>query len=268
MTSHRTWSQKLEYFAEGVAKARKVEVDIPTPEQFAIFVNTPRLCPFRFRLESWIRLNHLLAFMGIVETPELSKEMLGYVGHDAVFEDIPCENFVEISRITKDGIVEGISDELNELSRLQFRVIDLEDARDKIPPEFRPQSFLVPLLQAWITEPGCRPMVPERRSSQILPEPVRHAVSTKSRLPVPTGTRLAGLERRPNNTGYLPGMEPPPGVVVPVLPLQVAEGSTAGAGAPITARLWFGCQMALPLDRRAGENEVLAFTMREVRDWL
>ena len=262
---HSTWAEKLRYFAEGVAKASQVEVDVPTPDQFAIFVNTPRLCPFKFRLESWIRLNHLLAFMRVVETTELSWDMLGHVGHHAVFEDIPHDNVVEITRITKDGILKGISDELGEL---HLRVMELENARDEISEESRPLSFLLPLLQAWITEPGRRPRVPEGRSRRILPEPLRQAVSTKPQLPASTGARLGQLGRQTNGIGYLPGLEPPPGVVVPVLPLQVGQVSSTGAGAPITPRLWFGCQMAVSLDRRTGDNQVLQFTLREVRDWL
>ncbi len=37
MTSARTWTQTLEYFAEGVTKDKKIVA--PTPEQFAAFVN-------------------------------------------------------------------------------------------------------------------------------------------------------------------------------------------------------------------------------------
>ena len=266
MTSHSPWAQTLRYFAEGVAEKLEVAVDVPSPDQFAIFVSNPRLCPFKFRLESCIRLNHLLAIMGIVETPEIPRGLLGDWDHYAVLDEIPPGNFVEMIRITKDGILEGISDELGEL---QFSVIELEDARNQIPRESRPLSFLRSLLEAWITtEPGRRPTDPERRIRQIMPEPVHDAVPSRTQVPASTGARLGQLGRQTNGIGYLPGLEPPPGVVVPVLPLQVGQVSSTGAGAPITPRLWFGCQMALSLDRRTGDNQVLPFTLREVRDWL
>ena len=265
MTSHNRWVETLRYHAEGVAEIQQVEIYAPIPERFAIFLNTPRRCSLRYRLESCARLNHLLACMGVVDTPEYPRELLGYWDHHAVLEEIPDDNVVEISRITEDGILEGTSDNLDEF---RYSVTDLEDARNQIPEECRPQSLLVPLLQGWMPELRRRPMVPERRITRILPEPVRDAVSTKTQLPVSTGVRFPKLGRHPDGAGYLPGLEPPAGVVVPGLPLEVAEASTTGAGAPITPRLWFGCQMALSLDRRTGENEVLAFTLRDVRDWL
>ena len=204
--------------------------------------------------------------MGVVETPAWSREMLGCVGHHEVFEDIPPDTVVEISRITQDGILEGISDECGEL---HFRVMDLENAREEISEDSRPLSWLVPLLEAWITtEPGRRPTDPERRIRRIMPEPIRDAVPSRTQVLASTGARSPQLARQPNGAGYLPGLEPPPVVVVPVLPLDVAEVATTGAAAPIVLRLWFGCQMALSLDRRAGDNEVLLFTLREVRDWL
>ena len=241
MTSHNRWVETLRYHAEGVAEIQQVEIYAPIPERFAIFFNTRRGCSIRYRLESHARLNHLLACMGVVETPGYPREFLGYWDHHAVLEVIPDDNVVEISRITEDGILEGTSDNLDEFS---YSVTDLEDARNQIPEECRPKSLLVPLLQGWMPELRRRPIVPERRSRRILPEPVRQAVSTKPQLPASTGARLGQLGRQTNGIEYLPDLEPPPGVVVPVLPLQVGQVSSTGAGAPITPRLWFGCQMA------------------------
>ena len=161
-----------------------------------------------------------------------SQGLLGDWDHYAVLDEIPPGNFVEMIRITKDGILEGISDELGEL---QFSVMELEDARNQIPRESRPLSFLRSLLETWITtEPGRRPTDPERRIRQIMPEPVHDAVPSRTQVPASTGARLGQLGRQTNGIGYLPGLEPPPGVVVPVLPLQVGQVSSTGAGAPIT----------------------------------
>ena len=265
MNLHSPWAETLRQFAEGVAAKLEVGVDVPSPEQFAVFVNTPRLCPFKFRLESCVRLNHLLAIMGIVEIPEIPSELVGYYDHYEVLDDIPSDQFVEIVQITRDGILEGRSENLDQF---QVPVTNLEVVRIQIPEESRRNSFLVPLLEGWMTEPGRRPAVPERRSRRILPAPVLHAVSTKAQLPAPIGPRFSQLGRKANGAAYLPGLEPPPLVEVPVLPLQVGQVSAAGAGAPISSRLWFGCQMALPVDHRTGENVVLTFTLREIRDWL
>ena len=265
MNLHSPWAETLRQFAEGVAEKLEVGVDVPSPEQFAVFVSNPRLCPFKVRLESCVRLNHLLAIMGILEIPEIPRELVRYFDHYEVWDEIPSDKFVEIVRITRDGILEGISENLDQL---QVPVANLEVVRIQIPEESRRNSFLVPLLEGWMTEPGRRPAVPERRSRRILPAPVLHAVSTKAQLPAPIGPRFSQLGRKANGAAYLPGLEPPPLVEVPVLPLQVGQVSAAGAGAPIPSRLWFGCQMALPLDHRTGENVVLTFTLREIRDWL
>ena len=52
------------------------------------------------------------------------------VDHYEVLDEIPPDNVVEISRITKDGILEGISDECGEL---HFRVMDLETPGMRFP---------------------------------------------------------------------------------------------------------------------------------------
>ena len=53
-----------------------------------------------------------------------------------------------------------------------------------------------------------------------------------------------------------------------MLPLPIAEYSKAGSGAPITPRLWFGFQMALPREIRDGREARLNFTLRELVSWL
>jgi hypothetical protein len=269
MSLPRTWVQTLQYFAEGVATEQRVsEGDIPTPDQFAAFVNMG-LCPFEARLEAAVRLNRLLAVMGVVETPGLPKEVkewLEDLDDGALLELIPDRKFIVISRITTDGILEGESLESEEF---RLSVLELENTRRQIFSKYLAlNSFLVPLMEAWVKHPELRSVEPERRQRRIMPEPIRYAVPSVAALPIPTGSELPEFGQQPPGTAYLPGLEPPPGVVVPVLPLQVAKVSTAGAGAPITPRLWFGFQIALPLNRRTGEEVRLLFTLRDVCTWL
>ncbi len=157
---------------------------------------------------------------------------------------------------------------LDFLDEVRFSVLELEKARNQIPSGSRRHSFLVPLMEAWFIHPGPLPTEPVRLRDLILPNPIRHAVPAQAALPLLTGAEPPGLGQQPTRTAYLPGMEPPPGVVIPVLPLQVAEFSTVGAGAPITPRLWYGCQMAIPLQNRTGAEVRLTFTVREVCSWL
>ena len=122
------------------------------------------------------------------------------------------------------------------------------------------------LIWGWLH----RITAPERRRRQILPEPIRYARAGQAALPMADDGGLPQLgQRTVSRPACLPALEPPPGAVVPALPLTVAAESTAGRGAAITARLWFGCQMALPVDRRyTGSDVRLRFTLREIRDWL
>ena len=141
--------------------------------------------------------------------------------------------------------------------------IPITDLADRHGPDAR-EFCLAPLIWAWLH----RYAAPERRPDQILPEPIRHARVVRAVLPMAAGDGLPRLGRQDLHQAFLPGMEPPPAAVVPALPLPVAMESTAGQGAPIASRLWFGFQMALPMDLRTGESVTLRFTLREVRDWL
>ena len=265
MNSDRLWSEKLESFAKGVADKFGVsEVDIPTQEQFAVFVSLRR-CPFEARLEATVRLNRLLALMGVVKTPECPRDLLEYLDDYELLEQIPDEHFVYITQITKDGVLEGESMESDEL---RFSVLELENFRNEVPVKSRPKSLLVPLMGAWVKHPELRPVTPERRQKRIMPEPIRHALPSQTALPMPAGEGLASLGQQSSTTAYLPGLGPSPGSVVPVLPLRVAEISTAGPGAPIPSRLWFGCQMALSIGCRTSDNETLPLTLREISGWL
>ena len=265
MTSDRLWSEKLGSFAKGVAKTMGVsEVDIPTPEQFAVFVSLRR-CPFKARLEATVRLNCLLVLMEVVKTPEWPRDLLECLDDNELLDQIPDEHFVSITQITKDGMLKGESMESDEL---RFSILELENFRDQAPSKPRPKSFLVPLMGAWLRHPELRPVAPERRQKRIMPEPIRHALPSQTALPMPAGEGLASLGQQSSTTAYLPGLGPSPGSVVPVLPLRVAEISTAGPGAPIPSRLWFGCQLTLSIGCRTGDNETLPLTLREISGWL
>ena len=145
MTSDRLWSEKLGSFAKGVANTMGVsEVDIPTPEQFAVFVSLRR-CPFKARLEATVRLNCLLVLMEVVKTPEWPRDLLECLDDNELLDQIPDEHFVSITQITKDGMLKGESMESDEL---RFSILELENFRDQAPSKPRPKSFLVP-LEVW-----------------------------------------------------------------------------------------------------------------------
>ena len=265
MSSSKTWANMLQHFAEGVVEARNLEpTDPPTPDQFAAFIDLG-LCPHEASFRATVRLNRLLAVMGKLDTPEWPRHLLGILDDDDLLQQIPEDSFVFINQITKEGMLEGESLDRDEV---RFNLLGLEKFRTSLPSESRPHSLLVPLMEVWVTRPDLRPVELERRRTRIMPEAIRRAMPTRAALPMPTGNNPPELGQQPTRTSYLPGLEAPPGVVVPVLPLQVAKVSTAGAGAPITPRLWFGCQMTLPLDRRTGEEVRLPFTLRDACNWL
>ena len=287
MTSPKNWAETLKYFAKGVAETHQiVDVSAPTPSQFTAFINL-RLCPSMAVLEASRRLNRLLILKRHVERPQpgsnnnylptppddelqemidqLPKDLVAKLSDDDFFEHFPEDSYIYIHAITRHGVLKGHWTEDVEES---LDILALEKARNRLSPNCRPHSFLVPLMEAWVAHPELRPIDIEKRRSKILSEPIRYAIPTQAALPMPTGTALPDLGRQPLRTSYLPGLEPPPGVVVPVLPLQVAKVSTAGQGGPITPRLWYGCQMTLPLNRRTGEEVRLPLTVREVCSWL
>ena len=119
-----------------------------------------------------------------------------------------------------------------------------------------------PVLRAWLDS---QPVDPERRPDKIAPSAFRAARPTQAKMDIkapPLGPQPAPVPT------HLPGFEPPLGAVIPVLPLTVAQEGTAGKSAAITPRLWWGAQMALPIDLRTGGNVPLRFTLQEIVDWL
>lgn len=121
---------------------------------------------------------------------------------------------------------------------------------------------IAPIVQAWMERP--RNVKPDLRKTAILPEALRAArhIEGMERLPsLARPARVGKLER-------LPGFEPPPSAVVPVLPLPVGRFTSAGRGAPIAPRLWFGTQMAVSrLDRGPGRVR-LPIPLRVIVKWL
>ena len=272
------WKVLLRYFSEGVAADLTPPASRPpTPGEFSAFFNLG-LCPMENRLEAETRLNRLLALTGKVAT-ERRNDLLGELGDDELLDRIPLnelddndlldhipqDEYVFIRRVIEEGALHCKSDASGEI---HLDAVELEEVRKNLPSKSRPNSFLIPLIKAWFSHPGPLPSEPERRRGRILPETVRYALPAQQALPVPTEGVLPEMGQQPLRTAYLPGLEPPAGVVIPVLPLQVAKVSTAGAGAPITPRLWFGFQMALPLDRRTGEEVRLLLTLRDMCTWL
>ena len=141
--------------------------------------------------------------------------------------------------------------------------IPISDLADRHGPDAR-KFCLAPLIWAWLR----RYATPEHRRDQIAPESLRHARVTQASLPMAPGDGLPRLGRQEGHQASLPGMEPPTATVVPALPLPVAMEHTAGPGGHIASRLWFGFQMALPLDLRTSSDVRMKFTLRDIRDWL
>ena len=267
MSEQSGWQSILRYFTQGLASNLNFpESAAPAPSEFAAFING-RFCPVKNLLRAQERLNHLLALTGKVklETDEWRRDLLGMLNPDDILNGIADDEYLRIRQITMDGLLECESDNEGEI---RLHAVDLEEARTARPQELRPPSFMVPLIEAWVRHPELRPVEPEHRRHRIMPEPVRYAVASQALLAVSAGSVLPELGQQPATTAYLPGLEPSPGVVVPVLPLSVAEAGDAGPGAPIAPRLWFGCQMAVPLQKRSGEKITVPFTLREVSDWL
>ena len=150
-------------------------------------------------------------------------------------------------------------------SEIRYRIVALAQHWTHLDQDERPPFPVSTILRAWKDRPT--PVDPERRPTKILAEPLRYARPTQGILPI-KGLDVPVLGQQPGRQAALPGLEQTPGAVVPVLPLQIAEFSKAGRGAPITPRLWFGFQMALPREIRDGREARLNFTLRELVSWL
>ena len=150
-----------------------------------------------------------------------------------------------------------------------FRIPALHQAWvDKVYSKTDPIALkhpIAPIVQAWMERP--RNVKPDLRKTAILPEALRAArhIEGIERLPA---------EARPARVGKLkqlerlPGFEPAASAVVPVLPLPVGRFTSAGRGAPIAPRLWFGTQMAVSrLDRGPGRVR-LPIALRSIVKWL
>ena len=140
-------------------------------------------------------------------------------------------------------------------------------------PDPRPRHPLAPLVAAW-QEHALVPVEPDRRPSGILPATLRtahrqHAEHLPLVLDVQTPMGAASGEQ-----AHLPGLEPPPSALVPVLPLALYDlaGGTMqspGRGAPWAQRLFFEILMSVGrLDRAPGRTARVESTYRELVAWL
>ena len=190
----------------------------------------------------------------------------------------PIAETVRVIGITGDGQLlftfpdlpdafplENVPEDLSISSFLSTDIAYLAQRWAALAETDRPIFAVSTLLRAWKDRPPHH--TPERRPTQILADSLRYARPAQGILPL-KGLDVPCLGQQPGRQAALPGLEQPPGAVVPVLPLQVAEFSKAGQGAPITPRLWFGFQMALPQEMRNGRDVRMNFTLEEIVSWL
>ena len=133
---------------------------------------------------------------------------------------------------------------------------------------------LTPLVACWQMFAPV-PVEADRRPSAILPATLstarrEHADQLPLSLDVqtPMGSLPAGEQ------GYLPGMDPEPSALVPVLPLalyDLAGGAMSGRGrgAPVAQRLFFEVLMSVGrMDRHPGQTARAEVTYRDLVRWL
>ena len=165
-----------------------------------------------------------------------------------------------VSRPAQDG---GLHLAAFELAAVHARWCDAD------PPRRHPLAAIVSAWQrlAPVT------VAADRRPSGILPHALRTARRQHAdRLP-------AGLDQQTpmgaaSEQEHLPGLEPAPSALVPVLPLalyDLAGGpmQTRGRGAPVAQRLFFEVLMSVGrLDRTPGQTARVETTYRELVTWL
>ena len=153
-------------------------------------------------------------------------------------------------------------------------------AGDKLPPLLE----VTEVHQRWVELPEPRPAHPvhgvvsgwlerviaDRRPKAILPQSFRGA-----RCEEVSGDQLAfwlDLTTPMGAQQDLPGLEPPPSVLVPVLPLRLydlAGGPKSRRGAPVAQRMFFEILMSVDrLDRVPGRTVRLEVTYRELMAWI
>ena len=133
-------------------------------------------------------------------------------------------------------------------------------------PEPRPQHPLHAIASSWLQR-----AIPDRRLTAILPQSFRGAryeeisdeqLPSSLDLETPMGAQQ----------DYLPGLEPSPSVLVPVLPLRLydlAGGRKSRRGAPVAQRLFFETLMSVDrLDRVSGRTVLIQVPYRELMAWI
>ena len=133
---------------------------------------------------------------------------------------------------------------------------------------------LAALVGAWQNRPT--PVETDRRGRGILPGPLRTARQGRLLDEWPehlNGLTPLGMLAEPAQA-YLPGMEPPKGAIVPVLPVMVYDAAggklqTRGQGAPIAQRLFFEAMMTVNrLEREPFYTRQPDATLRDLMTWI
>ena len=154
-------------------------------------------------------------------------------------------------------------------------------AVDELPPLLE----VTKVHQRWVELPGPRPphplqavvsswlerVIPDRRPKAILPQSLRGARCeevSNDQLPFLLDlTTPMGAQQ-----DYLRGLEPPPSVLVPVLPLRLydlAGGPKSGRIAPVAQRMFFEILMSVDrVDRGPGKTVLIEVPYRELMAWI
>lgn len=144
----------------------------------------------------------------------------------------------------------------------------IHSAWKKVPGAKHP---LAPLVQAWQKRP--RKVLPDTdRETGIMPQALRirsDIRETEELIDWPEGP---GIGNATENSGWLPGLEPPPSRIVPALPLVIFDATgrlstSRGRGASIALRLAIELLMAVPRGDRERAVEI-EFSLSQLVSWL
>ena len=141
-------------------------------------------------------------------------------------------------------------------------------------PDPQPPHPVAVVVGAW--QARAVPVETDRRRRGILPGPLRTARQGHLFDERPDELdRMTPLGMLPEPAqAYLPGMEPPKGAIVPVLPVMVYDAAggklqTRGQGAPIAQRLFFEALMTVNrLDRQPFYNRQPNAKLRDLMTWI
>lgn len=127
------------------------------------------------------------------------------------------------------------------------------------------------LVKAWQERP--RKVRPDtERETGIVPETLRVSSDRRETGELTAWPEGIGSWAVPEDSGWLPGLEPPPSRIVPAMPLVIFDATgrpstSRGRGASIALRLAIELLMAVPREDRSGPVEV-EFTLGDLVSWL